>query len=328
MQTNREALLAIVKGEHAEFIPEWYSTVKSAVFPGERFIDMENFDPYGTGPDMWGVLWTNRGPNPMVDGNMVAKDFRLFDTMENWKEKVKFPPIDFVPVGDIMNGMLAGMGYKEGENFKEVLMLSGAWERMNQMIGMEEALVSFYEYPDEVHEFFNAMCEYKLHCIDIAYETVHPDCIYMHDDWGQNNNMMFSPEIWREFIKPIEERYIEKIHGYGMLYHHHSCGYITQIVPDLVEMGVDILDPLMVENDVEGLMKKYGNRMCFAGGIDNKIIDGCDSTPEERRAELERAFNTYSKLGRWLPFYIPSVTERFGEYIANCNELGHRYTEF
>ncbi len=58
--------------------------------PGERWIDMEHFDPYGTGPDMWGVMWTNRGPNPMVDGNMVAKGFKLFESMEDWQDHVKF----------------------------------------------------------------------------------------------------------------------------------------------------------------------------------------------------------------------------------------------
>ena len=69
MQTPKEALLALMRGEKYDFIPEYYSVAKSLVFPGERWIDLENFDPYGTGPDAWGVLWTNRGPNPMVDGN-------------------------------------------------------------------------------------------------------------------------------------------------------------------------------------------------------------------------------------------------------------------
>ena len=322
MQTPKEALLALIKGEPYDMIPEYYSTVKSLVFPGERWIDMENFDPYGTGPDMWGVLWTNRGPNPMVDGNMVAKDFKLFDSMEDWKDHVKFPPIDYVPVGDILNGMKMSMGYNEEENILEVLLLSGAFERMNEMIGMEEALTAFYEYPDEVHEFFEKMCEYKLHCIDLAFEAVHPDGIYMHDDWGQNSNMFFSPEIWREFIKPLEKRYADHIHELGMFYHHHSCGYIMQIIPDLVEIGVDVIDPMMVENDVKGVIEQYGDKITFAGGINNRIIDGPNTTPEERYAEVERAFKEYAPIGkRWFPFYIPAVTERFEEYIGNVYKV-------
>lgn len=321
MQTPKEALLALMRGEKYDFIPEYYSVAKSLVFPGERWIDLNNFDPYGTGPDAWGVLWTNRGPNPMVDGNMVAKDFRLFDSMEDWEEHVKFPPLPYMHVPEALNGMKFGMGYKEEEHVLEVLMLSGQFERMNQMVGMEEALTAFYEYPDEVHAFFDKMCEYKLQCIQMAYDAVHPDVIYMHDDWGQNNNMFFNPEIWREFIKPNEIRYAQKIHELGMLYHHHSCGFIMQIIPDLVEIGVDVIDPMMVENDVKGCIEKYGDQITFAGGINNRIIDG-DSTPEERLEEVRRAFREYGTLGkRWFPFYIPSITERFEEYIGNVYQV-------
>ena len=326
MQSAKEAYMALVKGEHADFIPETYGTVKTLVFPGERYIDLEHFDPYGTGPDAWGVLWTNRGPNPVVDGNMVAKNFRLFDSMEDWKENVKFPPVDYMPVKDILNGMAVGMGYNPDEHLKEVLLLSGPFERMNQMVGMEEALVSFYTCPDEVHEFLDAMCEYKLHCIDLAYEAVHPEIICMHDDWGHERNMMFSPEIWREFIKPLEKKFAEKIHSYGMIYNHHSCGHIEQIVPDLVEIGVDIINPVMVTNDVKGLLKKYGDKICFAGGYDVRTLDG-DSTPEERFAEIKRGFDEYLPLGRWIPYYIPSVEARWFEYMGIINELGRKYSK-
>ena len=82
----------------------------------------------------------------------------------------------------------------------------------------ENALCAFYEYPDEVHEFFDAMCEYKLKCIDLAYKYLKPDVIHMHDDWGTNKNLFFSPEIWREFVKPNEETlgvYIDEVTKYG-----------------------------------------------------------------------------------------------------------------
>lgn len=170
MQTSKEALLALMRGEKADFIPEVYSTMKDVVFPGDRYIELgDKFDPYGTGPDAWGVLWTNQGPNPIVDGNTVAKDFRMFQEMDEWKDKVKFPPLDFMPIEQIFQGMCAGMHVNPETDVVSCLILSGQFERMNQMIGMENALCAFYEYPDEVHEFFDAMCEYKLKCIDLAY---------------------------------------------------------------------------------------------------------------------------------------------------------------
>ena len=324
MQTAKEALLARMRGEKADFIPEFYSTVKDVVFPGERFIDLENFDPYGTGPDAWGVMWTNMGPNPMIDGNTVAKDFRLFENMDEWKEKVHFPPIDFMPVDQILNGMKMGMGYKEDEHALSCLLLSGAFERMNQMIGFENALCAFYEYPDEVKEFFEAMCDYKIKCIELAHKYLKPDIIHMHDDWGTNDNMFFSPEIWREFIKPLEKRYADKIHELGMIYMHHSCGYIQQIIPDLVEVGVDCINPMMVSNDIDYVLENYGDKITVVGGMNNQMMEMPDSTPEQIVGEVHRAMDAYVNKGRYLPFIIPNNEAKFGIYVGAVNEYGRQ----
>lgn len=323
MQTAKEALLALLKGEKADFIPEVYSSMKDVVFPGDRYIELgDKFDPYGTGPDAWGVMWTNQGPNPLVDGNMVAKDFRLFETMEEWKDRVKFPPLDFMPIEQIFQAMCGGMHVNPETDVVSCLMLSGQFERMNQMIGMEEALCSFYEYPDEVHEFFDAMCEYKLKCIDLAHKYLKPDVIHMHDDWGTNNNMFFSPEIWREFIKPNEEKYVKRIHELGMLYIHHSCGYIRQIIPDLIEIGVDAIEPMMVSNHLDECLEQYGDQITFMGGIDNQMIDRAETTEEEIRAEVRRAIDAYAKKGRYIPYYIPTMEQKWFIYMDEVNKYG------
>lgn len=323
MQTAKEALLARLKGEKADFIPEFYTTVKDVVFPGERYIDLEHFDPYGTGPDAWGVMWTNQGPSPMIDGNTVAKNFRLFNDMDEWKDKVHFPPIDFMPVEQILNGMLHGMGANRDEHVISCLLLSGAFERMNQMIGFENALTAFYEYPDEVHEFFEAMCDYKIKCIELAHKYLKPDIIHMHDDWGTNDNMFFSPEIWREFIKPIEKRYADKIHELGMLYMHHSCGYITQIVPDLVEIGVDAINPVMVKNDIDAIMEQYGDKITVVGGVDSQPME-IAGTPEAVGKAVREAMDKYVNKGRYLPYIIPINAETFGMYVQAVNEYGRQ----
>ena len=323
MQTPKEALLALLRGEKADFIPEVYSTMKDVVFPGDRFIELgPNFDPYGTGPDAWGVLWTNQGPNPVVDGNTVAANFRLFEDLEDWRDHVKFPPLDFMPIEDIFKGMCAGMHVNPETDVVSCLILSGQFERLNQMIGMENALCSFYEYPDELHEFFDAMLEYKLKCIDLAHKYLNPDVIHMHDDWGTNDNMFFSPELWREYIKPNEEKITQHIHELGMLYIHHSCGYIKQIIPDLVEIGVDAIEPMMPQNDLDEQLEKYGDKMTFMGGIDNRLIDREESTPEEIVAEVRRAMDAFAHKGRYIPYYIQSMEKKWFIYMDAVREYG------
>ena len=319
MQTPKEAFLAALRGEPHDFLPEPYGVMKDVVFPGDRYIELgDKFDPYGTGPDAWGVLWTNQGPMPAVDGNMVAKDFKLFEDVEDWKEHVKFPPLDYMPIGDIFAGMCAGMGVNPETDVVSCLLLSGAFERLNQMVGMETALCAFYECPDEMKEFLEAMCEYKLKCIDKAVEFLHPDVIHMHDDWGAEANMMFSPELWREFIKPLEKRYADHIHELGLVYVHHSCGFIEQIIPDLIEIGVDAIEPMMTTNNMEELLEKYGDKITFMGGLDNRILDGEYSTPEQIIGEIHGAIDKYLDKGRYIPYYISAKAERWFMYMAEC----------
>lgn len=322
MQTPKEALLARLKGEKADFIPELWTTHKNILFPGDRFIDFKNFDPYGTGPDAWGVLWTNQGPNPEIHGNTVAKNFKLFDDMDEWKEKVKFPPLDYMPLEQIFQGMCQARQVNHEEDAVCCLILSGQFERMNQLIGMENALCAFYEYPDEVHEFFDAMCEYKLKCIDLAYKYLKPHIIHMHDDWGTSNNMFFSPELWREFIKPNEEKYAKRIHQLGMIYMHHSCGYIQQIIPDLVEIGVDAINPMMVNNDIDFVMENYGDKITIVGGLDNQMMERPGTTEEEIRKEIRQKMDKYVNKGRYLPFYIPTSEEVFAIYVDEVTKYG------
>ncbi|MBQ8663207.1 MAG: hypothetical protein IJ471_05060 [Eubacterium sp.] len=323
MQTAKQAMLAILKGEKADFIPEAYSTMKDVVYPGERFIDLKNFDPYGTGPDAWGVMWTNQGPNPMIDGNTVAKDFRLFEDVADWKKYVKFPKFSKFVLKMIFKNMQKGMGVNRDEHVVSCLLLSGAFERVNQMVGFENALCAFYECPDEMKELLNAIADYKIKCIELAHKTLKPDVIHMHDDWGTNDNMFFSPDIWREFIKPIEKRYADKIHELGMIYMHHSCGHIEQIIPDLVEIGVDAINPMMISNDLDTLMEKYGDKITFCGGIDSQTME-IEATPEAVTREVRKAMDKYANKGRYLPYIIPINEATFGMYVGAVTEYGRQ----
>ena len=328
MQSDKEALMAIFSGRKtAERIPAPAgSHTKVLVFPGDRYFSMP-YDAYGTGPDAWGVRWTNMGPDPGLDGSTVEKDFRLFHDFADWKEKVVFPDPEKLPVEQIFAAMSRAMNINRKEDVVTVLILSGQFERLNEMIGMEEALCAFYEEPELMHEWMEAMCSYKLKCIDLAVKYANPDIINMHDDWGTASNMFFSPVIWREFIKPNEKRYAQRIHEYGILYRHHSCGYIMQIIPDLVEIGVDILEPVMPCNDVDWVLDHYGSQITVAGGVNNLLIEGINATERDMIAEVHRVIDHYAWKGRYIPDYIPTnaqIRRKFLEEVERYGKSCHR----
>ena len=123
-------------------------------------------------------------------------------------------------------------------------------------------------------------------------------------------SMLLSPELWREFFKPHEKRFAEHIHKLGMIYEHHSCGYVMPIVGDLVEIGVDALSPLNVCNDIPKLKKEFGNSICLIGGLNNQLIDAEGTGEEAIRAEVRRAIDENSFGGAFMPSYIPTNAEK------------------
>ncbi len=152
-----------------------------------------------------------------------------------------------------------------------------------------------------------------------------PDIIHMQDDWGTNDNMFFSPEIWREYIKPLEKRYAEHIHELGMIYVHHSCGYIQQIIPDLVEIGVDAINPMNVTNDVDYVMENFGHKITVVGGLDNQFMETPGRTEEEIRVEVRARMDRYIPKGRYMPMIIPNSERVFGIYMDEANKYGRQF---
>ncbi|MDD3403489.1 MAG: uroporphyrinogen decarboxylase family protein [Hespellia sp.] len=315
MQTPKEALLALYRGAKADFIPAENLIQKDLAFPGERYFGSDQ-----KGYDAWGVNWTQLGPDPGLDGSTVSANFKLFDDMEDWKEHVNFPNLNQLPVKEVLQGQASQ--FNSDEAVISGLLLSGQFERLNEMIGMEDALCAFYEYPDEMHEYMDAMCEYKLKCIELTYDAIQPDMIQMHDDWGTAQNMFMSPDLWREFIKPNEIRYAKKIHELGMIYEHHSCGYIMQIVPDLIEIGIDVISPLNVCNDLDTLLESYGDKITFKGGINNQLLDEGECDAIQIREEVISKMDQYARKGRYVPGFIYSRHDVLDIFNEEVNKYG------
>lgn len=99
------------------------------------------------------------------------------------------------------------------------------------------------------------------------------DGVYLGDDFGTQRGMVMSPDMWRRHIKPRYAKLIGIIKSHGIKYCHHSCGGIRPIVPDLIEIGVDVLNPIqpLAEGMETGeLGDSFGKKLTFWGGIDEQ----------------------------------------------------------
>jgi len=116
------------------------------------------------------------------------------------------------------------------------------------------------------------------------------DIYFIADDVGVQDGLMISPRMFRKFIRPSLERFISQAKAHGQRVMYHTCGAVRRLIPDLIEMGVDILDPIQVSAkgmEAAGLKQDFGNALCFHGAMDIQTVLS-RGTPDEVRAEVAR----------------------------------------
>ncbi|HIZ07996.1 MAG TPA: hypothetical protein IAA08_08680 [Candidatus Eubacterium avistercoris] len=178
-------------------------------------------------------------------------------------------------------------------------------------MGFEDALCAMYEEPEAYKELIDRITDYKVELIGIIGKYYKPDVLCFHDDYGSNDRMLMSVELWEEFFKEPLKRVIEETHRQGIIYEHHSCGYIEPIFDQLVELGIDAIDPLQISNPVRQLKDKYQDRVTFVGGYDNQnVFDKVGVTEEEIRGEVRRILKELAPGGSFVAFPL-TVTYDF-----------------
>ena len=147
------------------------------------------------------------------------------------------------------------------------------------MVGTETLLVALYEEPEWCVDMFNT---YLDRCIahfekiwDAGYRF---DCITWPDDMGYKGTTFFSNEMYRELLKPVHKRAVDWAHAKGIYAHLHSCGDIMTRVDDLVEIGIDALNPLEVKAGMDPLRLKaeHGDHLVLHGGVNAVLWDKRD----------------------------------------------------
>jgi uroporphyrinogen decarboxylase len=165
--------------------------------------------------------------------------------------------------------------------------------------GMETALVKMMTEP----EMYNAVCdkiiEFFLKANEIFYEATKGKlhAVLIGNDLGSQTSLMLSPDMIREFVLPGTKKFVEQAKSYGLKVIHHSCGAIYDIIPDLIECGVDVIHPIQAlakGMEPQGLKDNFGDKVSFCGGVDaqNLLVNGKPDEIKEKVLELKRIFPT------------------------------------
>jgi len=138
--------------------------------------------------------------------------------------------------------------------------------------GYEKTLTDFVLNPDFVERLLDIPFDYHLTAAKRLVE-MGVDMIWIGDDVGAQNKMLISPDTWRRFFKPRLATFISTLKGINadVKIAYHSDGAIYPIVPDLIEVGLDVLNPIQSRSmNPERLKKEYGQQLCFWGSIDQQ----------------------------------------------------------
>lgn len=165
--------------------------------------------------------------------------------------------------------------------------------------GMEAALMKMITDPDMFRAVIDRITEFYLKANAIFYKATRGrlHAVLIGNDFGSQTGLMVSPAMLREFVLPGTKRLVEQAKSYGLRVIHHSCGSIFEIIPDLIDCGVDVIHPiqaLAAHMEPQRLKDAYGNRVSFCGGVDAQhlLVNGSPDEVAAKVRELKTIFPT------------------------------------
>ena len=272
----------------------------------------------------WGVTmdWPegHAGATPYItDENKVIKD------ITHWRDYVTFPDIDNLDWSEVDK---AAAGF-DREN---LLVMSGTFTGMfefsHYMMGFMDALTNYLIEPEAMYELLSAYTDWKIKAVGLAIDHIKPDIIHSHDDWGSKKSLFMNPQTWREIIKPQYQRLYGYIKSRGVLVQHHADCVCHEIAEDMVDLGIDMWQGVIPQNDIKSVIERTGGKLCILGGIDMAKIDMPQADEDAIRTEVRRAIDEYMPLGSFIPC-VPNIIPMFPqvETILNdeLNSYGAKY---
>jgi uroporphyrinogen-III decarboxylase len=299
MLTKRENLLETIKGGKPDRFVNQYEFLEIILEAPLRVRPQKG----QTITNEWGITldWPEDqiGAFPVHDQEHI-----VLQDITKWRDYVKVPII--VTSEERWE---AAVKHAESVNRKEqfvtVFFASGTFEMTHYLMGMENAMMSLYEEPDCMHELIDCLTDYEIEYAKQAIKYLKPDALFHHDDWGSQMSSFMSPDMFKEFFEePYKRAYsFWKENGVQLIV-HHSDSYAANLVPSMINMGIDIWQGVMTTNNTPGLIKEYGGKISFMGELDSGPLDRPDWDVATIEKHVEKACTSCGK-----QYFIPCLTQ-------------------
>lgn len=153
----------------------------------------------------------------------------------------------------------------------------GPWEAAWRHRGIDNLLMDLALDPDWVRDMGRAHVDLLIdtlkHCLQLGAK---PDGLFLADDFGCTRGLLFSPAMWRDIFQPLYAKLAAFLRANDISFWLHSCGDVRGLIPDLIDVGLDVLQPLQVSAgmDVRELLPEYGDRLVMFGNISAAAMSG------------------------------------------------------
>ena len=260
--------------------------------------------PGATITDRWGTVieWPADAPGSMP---LVTEENKVIKDITRWRDYAHAP--DFIPHcsdPEAWESFRAKVRERAGnERLVAGFMGTGIFEQCHFLMPFQDVLTNLYDHPQEMHELIDYITEYRLAYVKHLIDNLQPDVIFSHDDWGTKDALFMKPDMWREFFKEPYRRFYGYIREQGVIAIHHADSYLAPIVEDMAEIGIQVWQGVLPENDIPALQQRLKGRMVLMGGI-GAAIDREDAGEEEVRKYVHDALHEYCPGGH----FIPSIT--------------------
>lgn len=242
--------------------------------------------------DLWGTIW-RCDIYPMHAVRPVLPE----PTLDGYT----FPPLEKLAGTPSQKDAVRAALAQEKDRFRLAGAYTGLMMTHWSMRGCQNALMDYACEPEFCDALLDRLTEMFIQRVRY-HADLDVDAIMFWDDWCDQRGVIVGPELWRRFMKPRWKRIYDEIHAAGKFVIKHCCGSVVDILPDLVEIGLDVLEVLQPDArgmDPYRIKKEFGDKLTFWGGLGSQTIIP-NGTPEELRAEIRKLAREMRKGGGFI----------------------------
>ena len=289
---RRDEVFKAIQRSHPAYIPIYYFNQDQDQSDLVAFEVQHHF----IGPDKdrseWGFTWSR------MDETMGQPTSNLIDEPAQLADLAVPNPFD----PERFTGMEA-FNQLYPDRFRMASLALSGFTTMSFLRGFNNLMLDLLEAPKFVEALADVVFGFEEKIIEQlpAYRF---DAVAFFDDWGTQKGMLISPAYWRKFFKP---RYIQQFalaHSLGLKVYFHCCGYYPHIIPDLIEIGVDLLN-ISQPNlyDIPELGRKYGGKVCFVCPVSYQTTS-ISGTRSDIFAAVQSLFESFGRFNGGLIGYV------------------------